>query len=567
MTTDGECDIFVVVEKERSGDMFIRLKKNPPYEYLQIVENKREGKKVRQHVISTIGRMDRLNRKGDIDGLLRSLSKYSSRALLLLAGASDPNAESKKIGPALIFERLWRRLRIGDLIKNLIVKNRFCFEIERAVFLTVLHRLFCSGSDRHAEKWRNGYKINKVEKLQLHHLYRAMAWLGNPLPDDEQGDRTPFAPRCMKDVIEEELFKMRRDLFSEIDLVFFDTTSIYFEGKGGETIGTYGHSKDKRPDLRQMVIGTVLDGKGNPICCEMWPGNTADVKTLLPIIERLKKRFNINRVCIVADRGMISKDTIEDLEKRSINYILGVRMRKNKDIRKHLISKEGYEEVYGTRKTSKDPSPLKVKEARINKRRYIICHNSEQANTDAETRKIIIKSLKEKLRKGGDRSLIGNKGYRRYLSVRAKTHFFIDEEKIKGSALYDGKWVLSTNTELSSSEIALKYKELWMVERIFRDTKALLETRPIFHKCDETIRGHVFCSFLALLLRKELEANLDRYGHRFEWEGIKNDLKALQETRIEDNGKTLYVRSKTQGTCGRVFQAVGVALPPTLRAV
>lgn len=547
--------------------MFIRIKKTPPYEYLQIVESKREGRKVRQHVIGTIGRLDRLNEKEDINGLLKSLSKYSSQALLLLAGVSDPNCESRKIGPALIFERLWQRLKIGVLLKKLLKKSRFRFEIERAVFLTVLHRLFCSGSDRHAEKWRRGYKINNVEKLQLHHLYRAMAWLGSTLAEDEQAGATPFAPRCMKDTIEEELFKMRMDLFSEMDLVFFDTTSIYFEGRGGETIGTYGHSKDHRPDLRQMVIGMVLDGKGNPICTEMWPGNTTDVKTLLPMIERLKARFNITRVCIVADRGMISEATIAELEKCSIGYILGVRMRNNKELTKHLKPKEGYEEIYAPRKTSKDPSPLEVKEVWINKRRYIICHNSEQASTDAETRRIVIESLRGKLKKGGDKSLVGNKGYRRYLGVRTKTHFFIDEDKIKESALYDGKWVLSSNTELSSDEIALKYKQLWMVERIFRDTKTLLETRPIFHKCDETIRGHVFCTFLALLLRKELEGDLDRYGHRFEWEDIKDDLKALQETRIEDNGKTVYVRSRTQGSCGKVFQAVGVALPPTLRGV
>jgi len=509
--------------------------------------------------------MDRLKEKGGVEALLKSLTKYSEGALLLLAGSSQPNAESIKIGPALIFERLWKQLGIGELIKQLLSKKRYRFDIERAIFLTVLHRLFCSGSDRHAEKWRKDYKIEGVEKLQLHHLYRAMAWIGSPLPDDEQAGATAFAPRCMKDLIEEGLFKMRVDLFSEMDLVFFDTTSIYFEGKGGETIGSYGYSKDHRPDLSQIVVGMVLDGEGNPICSEMWPGNTADVKTLLPIIDRLKKRFNITRICIVADRGMISKATIEELEKRSIGYILGVRMRKNKDIHQHLISKEGYEEIYGKRKKSKDPSPLEVKEVRIEKRRYIICHNSEQARTDAETREIIIESLRGKLKKGGDKSLVGNKGYRRYLAISGKTHFCVDEDKVKESRLYDGKWVLTTNTELSSAEIALKYKQLLMVERIFRDMKTLLETRPIFHKCDETIRGHVFCSFLALLLRKELERNLDRCDHRFEWEDIKQGLKALQETRIEDNGKTLYVRSRLQGCCGKVFQGVGVGIPPALR--
>src|ERR1019366_1870498 len=128
-----------------------------------------------------------------------------------------------------------------------------------------------------------------------------------------------------KDLIEEALFARRRDLFTDLDIVFFDTTSIYFEGEGGETIGQRGHSKDHRPDLRQMVVGMVLDHNGNPLCSELWPGNTADVKSLVPIVDRLKTRFGIGSVCIVADRGMISAETLAEVEKREWKYILGVR--------------------------------------------------------------------------------------------------------------------------------------------------------------------------------------------------------------------------------------------------
>jgi len=233
-----------------------------------------------------------------------------------------------KIGPGLIFERLWESSGIKKVIKDLLGGYKFGFDVERAIFLTVLHRLFCSGSDRQAERWRKGYRIKGVEKIQLHHLYRAMAWLGSPLVSEEQAGATPFAPRCIKDVIEEKIFARNRDLFTELNIVFLDTTSLYFEGEGGETIGQRGHSKDQRPDLKQMVVGVVLDGEGTPICCELWPGNTTDVKSLLPVVDRLRKRFHINQTCVVADRGMISKKTIEELEKplRGLKYILGVRM-------------------------------------------------------------------------------------------------------------------------------------------------------------------------------------------------------------------------------------------------
>ena len=210
------------------------------------------------------------------------------------------------------------------------------FGLERAVFLTVLHRLMRGGSDLAADRWREEYRIAGSEDLGLHHLYRAMAWLGEELPADQQDGATRFAPRCSKDLIEEHLFAHRRDLFSRLDLVFMDTTSLDFEGLGGQSIGQYGYSKDHRPDLRQMILAILIDGDGRPVCSEMWPGNTADVTSLVPVIDRLRRRFAIGRVRVVADRGMISAETIAALEERGLLYILGVRERTDKLVR-HVV--------------------------------------------------------------------------------------------------------------------------------------------------------------------------------------------------------------------------------------
>ena len=545
--------------------MFVRVKKSGKYEYLQIVESKKVDKKPRQRVIATIGRLDHLQENGRIEGLIRSFSRFSEKALLILSGQSDPDVSAQKIGPALIFERLWQETGIQKVIKHHLKGRKYDFDVERAIFLTVLHRLMVSGSDRFCDNWRRDYVVTGTEGLDLHHLYRAMAFLGEELTD--QDGATPFSPRCNKDLIEESLFRYRRDLFSELDLVFFDTTSIYFEGKGGESIGRKGFSKDHRPDLNQMVVGAVIDEHGTPICCEMWPGNTTDIKTLLPIIDRLRKRFHINRLCIVADRGMISEKTLAVLEdqKAPIPYILGARMRKSKEIGEQVLTTGGrYQEVRLEVEHSKSPSPLKVKEVIFKGKRYIICVNQRQVRKDAKTREVILEKLEKQL-KGGAKSLVGNRGYRKYLKV-AKDGMSIDPEKVKADARYDGKWVLRTNTDLSADQVALKYKELWQVERVFRDVKSLLSTRPIYHKCDENIRGHVFCSFLALVLRKELERRLDlNSGDDIEWAQIKQDLKALQYVQIEENGKRFVVRSRCEGACAKIFQAVGVAIPPTIR--
>jgi len=543
--------------------MFARIKKTGPYEYLQIVENRREGKKTLQRVIATVGRLDRLRQQGEIEPLVRSLSRFSEKVLLVLSGQSDDlHATAKKIGPALIFERLWKELGMGQVLRELLSQRKFEFDVERAVFLSVLHRLFVSGSDRSCDKWHRDYVLQGVEGLSLHHLYRAMAFLGEEL--DDQSDRTPFSPRCTKDLVEEALFDRRRDLFSGLDCVFFDTTSVYFEGEGGQTLGRPGHSKDHRPDCNQMIVGVILDHSGHPVCCEMWPGNTADVRSLIPVIARIRSRFEIGRFCIVSDRGMISEQTMAWLEKEKILYILGARMRRVREINEDVLSRAGrYREVYPEGGSPKEPSPLKVKEVMIEQRRYIVCLNERQARKDAADRRAILEALQEKIR-SNPKSLVGNKGYRKYLSIN-RDSVSIDRKKILEEERFDGKWVLKTNTGLGAQQVALKYKELWQVEQVFREMKSILETRPIYHQRDETIRGHVFCSFLALVLRKELDRRLEKAGHCFEWADIKQDLKSLQEIVIEDNGKRLAIRSECKGSCGRLFQSVGVAIPLTIR--
>jgi len=543
--------------------MFARLKKSGKYQYLQIVENRKVKGKVVQRVIATIGRMDQLQEKDRVETLIRSLSRFSDKVLLILSGKSDVSAASKKIGPALIFERLWEELGVKKVIKDLLSHRKFEFEVERALFLTVLHRLFVSGSDRSCEKWHRDYKIKGVQGLSLHHLYRAMTFLGEEVED--QRDATPFSPRCTKDLIEERIFLERRDLFTGLDLVFFDTTSIYFEGTGG-SIGQKGHSKDHRPDLNQMVVGAVIDNNGKPVCCEMWPGNTTDVKTLIPVIDRVRSRFNTGQFCIVADRGMISADNVKELEERQIPYIFGTRMRKVKEIREDILSCPGrYREIRPEGASSKDPAPLKVKEVVLNDKRYIVCLNSKQARKDARDRQAILDSLEEKIGTN-PKSLIGNKGYRKYLKIE-KNSVSINQDKIEWESRFDGKWVLLTNTNLAAEQVALKYKELWQVEQVFRDVKSILETRPVYHQKNENIRGHVFCSFLALVLRKELDRRLQEVSHNFEWADIKQDLKALQEVKIEDAGNSLALRTECLGSCGNVFKAVGVALPPTIRTL
>jgi len=601
--------------------MYARIKESGPRRYLQIVRSVRIHGQPRQQVLLTLGRVEALLQDGSLDQLIQSLSRFSPRALALIAGSSQPATHCWKIGPALIFERLWQRCGFPGLLQELLRDRHFEFNVERALFVSTLHRLLCSGSDRHASTWFAGHWIAGAQSLQLHHFYRAMAWLGEPLDKtaDQQAKESGQAPvyplvipaaaeakavaaapadadaipkkkakqkllaqiglRTLKDQLEEHLFLRRQDLFSELTLAFFDTTSLYFVGEGGQTLGELGKSKDRCPDCHQLVVGLVMDGEGAPICCEIWPGSTADVTTLIPVAERLQQRFHIQRICVVSDRGMISQATMAELERRHWPYILGVRMRVVKTVKRVVLGalgkphnpqwRQGFEVVYEARQHSKDPSPLEIKEVKAGGQRYIVCYNPEQARKDEHDRQAILENLAEAL-KARDKSLVGNRGYRRYLKVPSKkeapreAHFQIDPAKVQAEALYDGLWVLQTNTEMTGPAVALNYKQLWRVEAMFRQCKAVLRTRPIYHKVDETIRGHVFCTFLALVLMRELERALEQAAVEWEWKLVLQDLEALERMQVQEGEKTFWIRSQLQGCASKVFAAVGVAIPKVI---
>jgi transposase len=545
--------------------MFFRSKPVGAYRYLQIVHSVREGKKVRQQVIATLGRLDLLEANGQLERLMRSGLRHCESLAVIdahAAGEIEPVA-IRRIGPDLVFGRLWKESGIPEVLRSILKERHYEFDVERAIYLTVLHRLFASGSDRAAERWREDYLIPGTIGLELHHLYRAMAFLGEAI---EELEKPTGAVRCTKDLVEEALFERRRDLFTEVELVFFDTTSLYFEGQGGE-IGKRGHNKDHRPDLKQIVVGMAVDVEGCPICCEMWPGNTADVTTLMPVVKRMRERFRLREITVVGDRGMVSQKTLEALEGSDppVGYIIGVRMRRQKEVNLSVLgSRKQWQESVPERTNAKDPAPLKIKEVWVENRRYVVCLNEEERRKDTHDREAIVAHLKEQLRQG-DKSLVGNKGYRRYLKVQGDHHFAIDEKQIKTEARYDGLWVLRTNTLYNAETVAHVYKALWTVEDIIRTTKSIMDTRPIYHRCNETIRGHVFCSFLALLLKTELERRMKFADFKCEWAQVIRGLDSLQQVEVTFQDKRFVLRSQLTSEASAALRATGVAAPPTLR--
>ena len=249
---------------------------------------------------------------------------------------------------------------------------------------------------------------------------------------------------------------------------------------------------------------------------------------------------------------------------RGLEYILGVRERSSKEVQEVVLNDPAPSVSLVIPRRGRRDTELEAKEVRVGGRRYIVCRNLAEAKRDTEVREAVLRHLRSALR-GGDKTLVGNSAYRRYLKTPDEKHFEIDDNRVIEDARYDGLYVLRTNTTLNALAVMLRYRELLRVEDIFKTTKAILDTRPIYHKTDATIRGHVFCSFLALVVRKALDDRLAAARLKPEWGALLRELDRLQEIQTEQEGKHFILRTPVTGDVGRVFQAVGIALPPNIR--
>jgi hypothetical protein len=525
--------------------MFFRAKKSgtkdKPTHYLQIVESYRDGTSVRQRVIATVGRLDHLKASGQIDGLVKSLARFSE-TLRVISAARDPKittCKAKSWGPALVFDRLWEQQKLPDLIRSLASGRKFHFDIERAVFALSLQRLCEPGSDLQGSQWLQTVECPGFNQLELQHLYRTNGFLHD-----------------IRDDLEEQLYVRDLNLFNQqLDLIFLDTTSTYVYRDEETQYRKRGYSRDRRGDLPQFVLCVAVNAQGWPVAWEVFPGNTADIDAFEQVIAKLRERFRIGQVIVVADRGMISQRSIQvltDHEEAPFDYILGCRMRKQKEISEEVLSLGGrYQEVAPN---------LMVKEILIRDRRYIVCRNPEEAQKDAAARDAILSKLEDLISRKGAKAMVGNKGYARFLKVR-KGGVTIDQEAVEADQRFDGKFVLRTNTHLPASEVAKTYKGLWRVERTFRKEKSTLEVRPIFHHRDDTSIGHIVASFMALRLEVDLQARLEKKGIKTSWPDLMRNLSQLQAVRMNLDGSDYLIRTDFEGNAYQAFKAAGVQPP------
>jgi hypothetical protein len=524
--------------------MFVRVKRSVQtsgsYEYLQIVESVREGDRVRQRVIANLGRRDRLVAQGSVDGLLQSLAKFSERLRVVEKVRTEgiQAHAARSWGPALVFERLWREQGVDELIRRLSHNRRFEFDPERVSFALALQRLSAPGSDLQGSAWVHTVECPGFANIELWHMYRTVGWLSE-----------------VRDELEKSLFLRDRDLFSQtLDLVFIDTTSTFIYRTEETALRRRGYSRDRMPDCPQVVICLAVDKQGWPIAWDLLAGNTADTVAFVAMIKKLRERFSIRRVVVVADRGMISKDTIallEGNEHAPFDFVLGCRMRQQKEVSEEVLSRAG--------RFRKVADNLEVKEVVVDDRRYVVCRNSLEAKKDAAAREAILAKLEQTLGHG-PKSVIGNIGFKRFVRVQ-RGAITIDRDAVARDARLDGKFVLRTNTDFDTADVARAYKSLWRVERAFRETKSTLEVRPTFHHRDDTTIGHIVGCFLGLRLEVDLQRRLDEHAVDVSWPDLMRDLDQLKAVDVTLDGRRYLLRTELVGKTSATFAAAGVRSP------
>ena len=510
--------------------------------YLYLCRNYMSGGKERQELVAKLGRMDILQGSGTLDRLIASLTRYSEHCWVDVEGEGRLS-QGQGYGTALVLRRLWEHLGLDKQLTQLQGETEVRFSLEEAAFAMVLHRILDPGSKRRTHSWMHKAVYRpEFGEIDLHHLYRALDYLIRS-----------------KDNIEQALFARGRDLFClGVDLVLFDTTLIHFEGRGPEGLAAFGRPGNY-PDCVKVLLGLVMTGDGFPVAHHVFPGNTADINAFRAALDDLRQRFPIRRVVVVADRGVVSEGIMEELEQavqkeqdKKIDYILGMRPRKNKEVSEQVLSRAG--------RYHKVSDNLWVKEVWVNGHRYVVCHNTEAEERDRKRREEIIERAREDLKKKSAKAFVLPRGLRRFVEL-VGGELVLKETAIREEARYDGKWVLRTNTNLPTGEVALAYKSLWQIEQAFRELKSGLEIRPVFLRLEDHVRGHILVCFLALVMEAALKRLLAATGSKSGYQEVLGDLAGVLAVRFEARGKAWLWRTELPGVANDAFHAVGLRPP------
>jgi hypothetical protein len=545
--------------------------------YVQLAHNRRVDRVTQAQVLLNLGREDQLDRDG-LRRLIASINRYLGEPdaglppadAAQLAGDGLTVTGSRPVGTVHLLGGLWQALGVDAALRKVAGPRRFTTNVERVLFALVANRAMDPMPKLSAAEWASGdVAIDGLEAMDEDQAYRAMDLL---VEADAQAE------------VQEAVFFAVADLLNlEVDLLFFDTTSTYFERDteeaGQDAFRLYGHSKDHRPDLPQIVIGLAVTKEGIPVRVWCWPGSTSD-QTILPEVKDDIGGWRLGRIITVVDRGFSSADNLACLRRGGGHFIAGMRMRDGNPLVEQVLSRQGrYQQV-------KDN--LRVKEVSVEATdvRFIICHNPEQADRDRTAREDAITRLEaelariktarerdraDKTSKNAQRkaeaahtkaecALRDHPAPGRWLRQQASGRLATDRAKVKAEERLDGKYLIATSDpHISAEDAALGYKNLLEAERGFRDLKSSLLLRPVFHRLEHRIRAHVLLCWLALLLTRVAERRTS-----MTWRRIAIELGRVHAVTLTGSAGTAVHTTPLSTTQAGILHDCQVTPPPRI---
>lgn len=523
--------------------------------YLQLAHNywDSEAGYSKPKVIYSFGREEEVDREA-LERLVSSINRYLYPDKPIFSQKEDGGftfVQAKHYGGTYFLNELWKRFEFNSILKELLTNREFKVDVERLIYTMVANRALNPKSKLAVEGWvEDRVFIPGLDRISVQNLYRSMDFLLE-----------------VKSELERKVFDSVAHLLNlEVDLLFFDTTTTYFEvdseKTGEDKFRKLGYSKDKRPDLLQVVVGLAVTREGIPIKSWVWPGNTQDMS----VIKEVKKDligWRLGRVISVVDCGFSSEENLRYLQRAGGHYIAGEKIRSDKDEVKEALSRPG--------RYQKIKDNLRIKEIMVGngeaRTRYVLAYNPQEAQKQRHEREEIvaeirsrIKSLKQPPDSEHTKAICELRShpvYSRYIRQLKDGRLKLNKTKIKKDRKYDGKYLIKTSDDtLTAGDVALGYKQLVDIEAAFRTIKQELEIRPVYHRLEERIRAHILLCWLALLLVRVAENATD-----ITWKKIRDELEKVQVGEFICDSGQVFQRTELTNKQLKILDAMGIKKP------
>lgn len=544
--------------------MFVRIKTTPnsPRKSVQIVESVRDGTKIKQRIVRYVGiAMDDQELKRMVELAEHIKSKIEHDHVPTLFGPEEMAEQAIKT-------KNLQKLNDENLnvnLKNLEEEQRSVVGIheiygkiyDTLVFGNVLRKSSSSEILKHivmariANPSSKRASVMRLEEdfgisINLQAVYRMMDLLNSQA----------------RQAIQDCAYNTTKELFGQkIDVIFFDATTLYFESFEEDEFKQNGYSKDLKFSQPQVLISLMVTKQGMPIGYEAFPGSTYEGHTLIPILEKIKARYQLDKVIFVGDSGILNEDNLLALEEAKYEYIIGARLKNQKAaIKKKILDLSRYQ-------LHTEDAEVRLKDIQLDEEhRLVVTHSALRARKDAYDREKAIKKLTEKLKKNKDpKSLLSNYGYKKYLTIEGKSEIRLNEKKLEEQIQWDGLHGIITNSkELTPKELLEQYRGLWQVEESFRITKHDLKVRPIFHWTPDRVKAHLAISFMAFCCVRHLEYRVALQYKKMSPEAIRQELIRIQSSILKDKNGQRYVIPSKAGTDGlKIYQVMGLKYSTT----